>query len=113
MAWHSAAGLNSPSRPGAALSYRHDSSFFIRNNRNETMPTLTTIISTVSAAFLASLVEFVEAFTIVLAVGLTQSWRPAFVGSAIAVAVLAALVLLLGPLLALVPLDVLQFVIGV
>ena len=76
------------------------------------MPSLTTIISTASVAFLASLVEFVEAFTIVLAVGLTHSWRPAFTGSALAAFVLAALVLLLGPLLTLVPLAVLQFAIG-
>jgi uncharacterized membrane protein len=77
------------------------------------MPSLTTIISTAGVAFLASLVEFVEAFTIVLAVGLTHSWGPAFIGSALAAVVLAALVLLLGPLLALVPLAVLQFAIGV
>lgn len=77
------------------------------------MPSLTSIISTAGVAFLASLVEFVEAFTIVLAVGLTHSWRPAFIGSALAAFVLAALVLLLGPLLALIPLSVLQFAIGV
>ncbi len=77
------------------------------------MPSLTTIISTAGVAFLASLVEFVEAFTIVLAVGLTQSWRPAFIGSAVAVVVLAALVLLLGPLLTLIPIVLLQFAIGV
>ncbi len=77
------------------------------------MPSLTTIISAAGVAFLASLVEFVEAFTIVLAVGLTHSWRPALAGSALAAFVLAALVLLLGPLLALVQLAVLQFAIGV
>ena len=77
------------------------------------MPSLTTIISTAGVAFLASLVEFVEAFTIVLAVGLTHSWRPAFIGSGLAALALAALVLLLGPLLALIPLAVLQFAIGV
>ena len=77
------------------------------------MPSLTVIVSTAGVAFLASLVEFVEAFTIVLAVGLTQSWRPALIGTAVAVLVLAALIVLLGPLLALIPIDVLQFVIGV
>jgi|SRR5579871_5731882 len=77
------------------------------------MPTLTVIVSTASVAFLASLVEFVEAFTIVLAVGLTQGWRPAFVGSAVAIFVLAALVILLGPLLTLIPIALLQFAIGV
>ena len=77
------------------------------------MTSTTTIISTVTAAFLASFVEVVEAFTIVLAVGLTQSWRPAFVGSGLALLVLAALVAILGPLLGLVPIHVLQFVVGV
>lgn len=77
------------------------------------MTNVTTITSTVTAAFLASFVEFVEAFTIVLAVGLTQSWRPALVGTGLAAAVLAALVLLLGPILSLIPLHALQFAIGV
>jgi uncharacterized membrane protein len=74
---------------------------------------LTTITSTVTAAFLGSFVEVVEAFTIVLAVGLSRSWRPAFIGTGIALLVLAALVLIFGPLLSLVPLHLLQFVVGV
>ncbi|HTJ59147.1 MAG TPA: COG4280 domain-containing protein [Devosiaceae bacterium] len=77
------------------------------------MISLTTILSTVTASFLASLVEVVEAFTIVLAVGLTQSWRPAFIGTGAALVVLAVLVLIFGPLLTLVPIEVLQFVVGV
>lgn len=77
------------------------------------MSTLTPILSTITAAFLASFVEVVEAFTIVLAVGVTRSWRPALIGSALALAVLAALVLIFGPLLALVPITILQFVVGV
>ncbi len=77
------------------------------------MTSLTTIFSTVTAAFLASLVEVVEAFTIVLAVGLTQSWPPAFIGSGLALIVLAALVAVFGPLLGLVPIHVLQFAVGV
>ncbi|WP_027169652.1 COG4280 domain-containing protein [Mesorhizobium sp. WSM3224] len=74
---------------------------------------LTPILSTVTASFLASFVEVVEAFTIVLAVGVTRSWRPALTGAALALAFLAALVLIFGPLLALVPITVLQFVVGV
>jgi len=74
---------------------------------------LTTITSTITAAFLGSFVEVVEAFTIVLAVGLSRSWRPAFIGTGLAFLVLAALVLIFGPLLALVPLHLLQFVVGV
>ncbi|MDR3470974.1 MAG: COG4280 domain-containing protein [Devosia sp.] len=76
------------------------------------MNSLTTILSTVTASFLASFVEVVEAFTIVLAVGITQSWRPAFVGTGLALLVLAVLVLVFGPLLALVPIEALQFVVG-
>ena len=77
------------------------------------MSTLTPILSTITAAFLASFVEVVEAFTIVLAVGVTRSWRPALTGAALALALLAALVLAFGPLLALVPIALLQFVVGV
>jgi uncharacterized membrane protein len=74
---------------------------------------LTSVLPTIAASFLASFVEVVEAFTIVLAVGLTQSWRPAFIGTGLALAVLAALVIVLGPLLGLVPIHLLQFAVGV
>ncbi|MBN9444145.1 MAG: TMEM165/GDT1 family protein [Bosea sp.] len=66
-----------------------------------------------SAAFLASLVEVVEAFTIVLAVGTVRGWRPALLGTGSALSVLAVLVLLLGSALTQVPLQALQLVIGV
>lgn len=65
------------------------------------------------AAFLASLVEFVEALTIVLAVGTVRGWRPALTGAALGVAALALLVAVLGPALSLVPLQRLQLGIGV
>ena len=77
------------------------------------MTNLTALTSTVTASFLASLVEVVEAFTIVLAVGLTRSWRPAWIGTAAALGLLAVIVLVFGPLLTLVPLALLQFVVGV
>ena len=67
----------------------------------------------VGAAFMASLVEVVEAFTIVLAVATLRGWRPAVCGTVGALAVLALLVVALGPLLDRVPLNVLQLVIGV
>lgn len=67
----------------------------------------------VSAAFFASLVEVVEAFTIVLAVGVLRGWRPAAIGTGAGLALLAALVLVLGPLLDRVPIHALQLVIGV
>eukprot|EP01036_Dinobryon_divergens_P009828 gene9828-13149_t len=73
---------------------------------------LTTILSTITASFLASFVEVVEAFTIVLAVGITQSWRAALIGTAVALALLTVLVLIFGPLLTTVPLVLLQFIVG-
>lgn len=67
----------------------------------------------IGAAFLASTVEVVEAFTIVLAVGTLRGWRPASLGTLAALGVLAVIVLVLGPLLDRVPLELLQLVIGV
>jgi uncharacterized membrane protein len=66
----------------------------------------------VLAAFLASLVEFVEALTIVLAVGTVRGWRPALSGAAFGAAFLALLVLAFGPALGRVPIASLQLVIG-
>jgi uncharacterized membrane protein len=67
----------------------------------------------IGAAFVASTVEVVEAFTIVLAVASLRGWRPALSGAAAALAVLAAIVAALGPALNLIPLRALQIVIGV
>jgi uncharacterized membrane protein len=75
--------------------------------------TWTTAAPAISAAFFASLVEVVEAFTIVLAVATVRGWKPALSGSLAGLAALALLVLVLGPLLDRVPLQRLQFVIGV
>ena len=77
------------------------------------MISFTTAAPAVGAAFLASLVEVVEAFTIVLAAGTLRGWRAAFVGTAAGLAALAAIVVALGPLLDQVPLHFLQLVIGV
>jgi len=65
-----------------------------------------------TAAFLASLVEAVEALTIVLAVATVRGWRPAGLGALAGLAVLALTVVALGPLLDHVPLHLLQLVIG-
>jgi Ca2+/H+ antiporter, TMEM165/GDT1 family len=70
-------------------------------------------IPAIGSAFLASLVEAVEAFTIVLAVGTLRGWRPAALGTVAALGVLGGLIILLGPLLGQVPLHPLQLVIGV
>jgi len=67
----------------------------------------------IAAAFAASAVEFVEAFTIVLAVATFRGWRPAGVGALAALAILAVLVAALGPLLEFAPLQFLQLIIGI
>ena len=77
------------------------------------MLTWSTVAPAVTAAFLASLVEVVEAFTIVLAVATLRGWRPAGVGTAAGLAVLAGIVVLLGPLLDRVPIASLQLAIGI
>jgi uncharacterized membrane protein len=65
------------------------------------------------AAFLASAVEFVEAFTIVLVVGITINWRSALAGTAAAVVALVALVGIFGTALAHFPIDALRFAVGI
>jgi uncharacterized membrane protein len=67
---------------------------------------------TALAAFLAALVEFVEALTIVLAVGTVSGWRTALSGAAAGIVLLVLLVALLGPALSLVPIRFLQLGIG-
>src|SRR3979411_2528169 len=67
----------------------------------------------VSAAFLSSVVEVVEAFTIVLAVATVRGWRPAALGAIAGLALLALIVIVFGPLLGFVPLWLLQLTIGI
>jgi uncharacterized membrane protein len=67
----------------------------------------------IAAAFLASLVEAVEALTIVLAVAIVRGWRPAGLGVLAGLVMLALIVIALGPLLDHVPLHLLQLVIGI
>jgi Ca2+/H+ antiporter, TMEM165/GDT1 family len=74
---------------------------------------LTTLISVAGASFAGSFVEAVEALTIVLAVGLARGWRPALSGAAAALAALALIVVLLGPLVGAIPVRALQGVVGV
>jgi uncharacterized membrane protein len=66
----------------------------------------------VAAAFIGSSVEAIEALTIVLAVGTVRGWRSALMGTAVGLALLAAIVLIFGPAIALVPIDVLRIVVG-
>jgi uncharacterized membrane protein len=66
----------------------------------------------VLSVFLASLVEGVEALTIVLAVGTTRGWRSTWYGVGAALLTLAAFVAVLGPALTLIPINVLRLVVG-
>src|SRR5438477_273936 len=65
----------------------------------------------VSAAFLASLVEALEAFTIVLAAAAVRGWRVAALGAAAALALVALIVVVAGPLLERLPIAWLRLVI--
>jgi len=70
-------------------------------------------ISLFVASFLASTVEFVEAFTIVLAMGLTRGWRATLIGGAVAVVALVAVTAVAGvALVNWISTSVLQLVIG-
>jgi uncharacterized membrane protein len=67
---------------------------------------------TLLTSFLASLVEAVEALTVVLAVGAVRGWREALLGSAAGLLLLALLVAIFGRSLGAIPLAPLQLVIG-
>ena len=68
---------------------------------------------TILAAFLASLVEFVEALTIVLAVGAMRGWRPALTGAGAAAGILTLLIAAFGPRLARLDAHIFQLIVGV
>lgn len=70
-------------------------------------------LGVLAATFLASAVEFVEALTIVLAMGVTRGWRAALAGVALAVAALAAITAVAGyALVEWLPESLLQLVVG-
>ena len=64
------------------------------------------------SVFLACAVEAVEALTIVMAVGVTRSWRWTLTGVGAGAMVLAVIVAALGPALTALPIDVLRVVVG-
>ena len=65
------------------------------------------------SVFLASAVEFVEALTIVLAMGVTRGWRSALAGVAAAVAALAVVTAIAGYALASwLPESLMQLIVG-
>ena len=70
-------------------------------------------IGLIVAVFIASAVEVVEAFTIVLAMGLSRGWRSALAGTAAAIVVLTLLVWIAGiALREYVNVAFLQFLVG-
>src|SRR5204863_9659545 len=69
-------------------------------------------IGLLTATFLASAVEMVEALTIVLAVGVTRGWRSTLLGVGAATLALAILVGVLGPAVSSIPIDDLRLVVG-
>jgi uncharacterized membrane protein len=64
------------------------------------------------AVFLACAVEAVEATTIVLAAGTARDWRSAATGTGVALVVLAAIVAVLGPAVAAIPIRDLRLIVG-
>lgn len=64
------------------------------------------------AVFLACAVEAVEAVTIVLAAGTAGDWRSALTGVAAGLTTLIAIVVVLGPAVAAIPIDVLRLFVG-
>ena len=72
------------------------------------------IWSSAISAFLASLVEFVEALTIVLVVGVTVNWKSALAGTGVAVITLIGLIGVFGTALVVyIPIEILRLVVGV
>jgi uncharacterized membrane protein len=68
----------------------------------------------IAASFLGTAVEFIEALTVVLAVGVVRGWKSSLSGMTVALLVLAAMVTLFGvPLMQLVNLEVFQLIIGI
>jgi uncharacterized membrane protein len=67
---------------------------------------------TALAAFLAALVECVEALTIILAVGTARGWRAALTGCCMALLVLATIVASFGRALTQMPLNLIQLAVG-
>jgi uncharacterized membrane protein len=71
------------------------------------------VVVTVLSSFIASAVEFVEALTVVLAIGITRQWRSTLLGAGAAIVVLVGLVAILGATIAVfVPIEVLRLIVG-
>lgn len=66
------------------------------------------------AAFLASAVEFVEAFTIVLVTGVTINWRSSLIGALAAAVTLALIIAIFGvAIVQFIPIEILRLIVGI
>ena len=74
---------------------------------------MTLVLAAFLPSFVASIVELVEALTIVLAVGMTINWRSSLWGAAAGAGTLAVIIAVFGAAILRVPIDVLRLVIGV
>jgi Ca2+/H+ antiporter, TMEM165/GDT1 family len=74
---------------------------------------VTLALVTFFSSLAASAVEFVEALTVVLAVGVTRQWRSTLLGAGAAIMVLLVLVAVIGSAIAtFVPIEILRLVVG-
>jgi Ca2+/H+ antiporter, TMEM165/GDT1 family len=74
---------------------------------------MSVVLVTVLSSFIAAAVEFVEALTVVLAVGVTRQWRSTLIGVGAAIVVLIALIAVLGLTIAtFVPIELLRLIVG-
>jgi uncharacterized membrane protein len=81
-------------------------------SRLSAMHTSSTVVLLL-AVFGASLVEMVEALTIVVAAGVSRGWRSALLGAGAALLVLGVLVVAVGvPLVRYIPIDALRVIVG-
>jgi uncharacterized membrane protein len=104
--------FRSPPSLAAAIAVGPASGASALHEEEAMLASWTHIGPSVVAAFLASLVEFVEALTVILAVGATRGWRGALTGAGAGLVVLLVLVAVLGPALTLIPLGLVQLAVG-
>src|SRR5262245_16089557 len=100
--------LPTPSRPGRNRCYYRGVHLMLSVRREVAVTSGALFL----AVFLACAVEAVEALTIVLAAGTAREWKSTWYGVGSALVVLAAVVLVLGPTVSLIPLTGLRLVVG-
>jgi len=69
-------------------------------------------LALIISVFIATLVEAVEALTIVMAAGLARDWKSARQGAIAGLATVAVIIAAFGPLLTLFPVEILRLIVG-